>query len=247
MKKRFKNRHKNIRKKDYLLLIKKYDAELIRSERWVSDYETQSLSFEFSGEKEQNYYAFYLKHFEELLTTFNKNEDVGYGTSLKDVNKRKLNLYEGCIIYMYTAHWIFDHINNALKECSTNIFNNINEDVKLYRILLNKALKKMPSCNNKTVYRDISLSEEYIANKMNKYKIGQIVTFSEFLSTHQRDSPWGDKLVLKIKTKVRGSNGKSISGITLVKDENEVLFRSPTKFLVTDIDKNLCVVYLDEL
>jgi hypothetical protein len=106
----------------------------------------------------------------------------------------------------------------------------IRQRVAIQTALINSALDKMPNYEGK-VYR-VSALDPAIANS---YKVGQEITEKGFTSTGT-EKPIGINIKKgKIETifNIKSKTGKSISKFSDTPQEDEVLFKSGTKFKVT--------------
>ena len=101
---------------------------------------------------------------------------------------------------------------------------------------MNQALDKLP--NYKTdalLYRIEDFTDEQIKNY---YKIGEEITNKHFTSTCYDQFAIGEAMKKRPYTvliRIESKNGKMIELISILKEENEILFKSNTEFHVKNI------------
>ncbi len=160
----------------------------------------------------------------------------------KIVNESTLNKFEVLIISGYADH-IAKYLNNELRS-----HHNYRQDCfMLYEYLLNKALAKLKSVANSTVYVCYEANEDKENNiQWFVNRINETVQFPNFLSSSIKK--WRNcGLYLKIET-CEVSSGKYIAPLTgKERMEDEVLFMSNTVFKVTQVDIENNTISLTEL
>lgn len=126
----------------------------------------------------------------------------------------------------------FSHkINRALRSGDS-----LDDFFILYEYLLNKTLKELPKNWAGTVYRmdepgiDFSILKVWFQSR-----IGQVISFPNFLST-SKDRWKGRDIVFKITAKHDGG-GRDVTKFSNNKNENEVLFRSRSKFRIVSVNE----------
>jgi hypothetical protein len=137
---------------------------------------------------------------------------------------------EGAHIVAYTGSY-FRSVNRALRGKET-MTATLQEHVNQ----LNAALSKLPDYAG-TVYRKTDLD----ATASAKYQPGYVVEESAFTSSSRSQGVWGGSYYFEVKSET----GKSIRTFSQNPDENEVLFRSGTKFKVISREGNK--IRLEEL
>lgn len=186
---------------------------------------------------------------EQFLKKIEKHEfgkTTNTGENLDAVKKYDLTINEASTIYMYTHHQIYNDINYSLRNLDKQ-----DGDVSEYVNMLNDALDKLPSHNNEIVYRDIRNPEGGFEKCLNFYnlKIGEEITFKEFLSCHTDDVRISDKendFQFVIITKEK-SNAKDIQEITFINLEKEVLFKTQSTFIIEKVSREENRVYIREI
>lgn len=99
------------------------------------------------------------------------------------------------------------------------------QEVMTYKALLNSALSKLPAYKG-TVYRTTTLPPEVLT----EYKVGKTIIHKAFTSASTGFSSFGDYcFVMKSRT------GRAIRAFSQNPSEEEVLFRSGTKFKILKI------------
>lgn len=114
-----------------------------------------------------------------------------------------------------------------------------NKDIDKYIQTLNQALDKLPNYEG-IVIRGALLPEKIEA----QHTKGNIVTYEAFTSTSTGEALWGqDRFIIFSKT------GKPIMGLSSLADENEILFKSGTKFKILEVmqDKHRKVFIMKEV
>lgn len=218
-------RYQNVRLKDYHFLIKSFNkwAELQLEYREQAD---NPLELPDSYE---NHYAEYY----QTAKTYYLRPILA---KIREAKNRKLNIQEYALLYGYTAYYISSRVNSDLRNLKK--VKKYSYDVWLYNILLNKVLNKLPSYNDEVVYHAMQyLTENEIENLLEDYNrsIGNIITFSYFLSTHWENVRIADTLYLEIYTKKINSRAKKISRLSFVANEKEVLFKSGSRFKILQV------------
>jgi hypothetical protein len=109
------------------------------------------------------------------------------------------------------------------------------------RELLNIALTKLRTDYSGFVYRGIKGKYD-----LSKYIEGNIITEEQFISsTSNRNKSFVGQIMFTIKSK----SGKLINQFSWFQDENEVLFRAGTKYLVTKnvIENKIREIEIEEI
>ena len=101
--------------------------------------------------KSGNYYKARHEEFLKKLEKHKFGKTTKTGENLDAIKLYDLSNEEASIIYMYTHHSVYAKVNSQLR----NSFEYLEEDVREYSTLLDKALKKLPSFNDEEIYRDV--------------------------------------------------------------------------------------------
>ncbi|MFP5436446.1 MAG: ADP-ribosyltransferase [Bacteroidia bacterium] len=201
----------------------------------------------FPPERGINYYKFYHERFLQKVKNHNFGGTTETGENLDAIVENGLTHEEASIIYMYTHHHIYNNLNYLLRYHS----HRLDEDILLYKTLLNAALTKLNQVNNSIIYRDIRNPDNGVENCLEYYEmnIGNTITFNDFLSCHTdniRISDINTDYQFVIETS-ESSRCMEIQKITLVQNEKEVLFQSGTNFITTKVDKENNQVFMKEV
>lgn len=117
------------------------------------------------------------------------------------------------------------HLNETEKELVKNIDN---------------ALNKLPNYN-KTTYRQIGF--DFLGQKeydifINRHKVNQYINYNQYISSSKNYNDYEVIDKLKVEITIEGNTGKDLRGLVGIKEENEVLFKSDTRFKITNVQKN---------
>lgn len=144
-----------------------------------------------------------------------------------NAQKYDLTKVEALSINKYTRHSYME-INDALREGV------MTKELQSYAKILNSALDKMPKYEG-VVFRGSTLSKDYLNKYINALKNNETITEDTFLSTSMNVSTANEfgRCVFEIKSKT----GRDIREISAYGEkEDEVLFRSGTRFKVTSFE-----------
>ena len=182
-----------------------------------------------SGKIKQSDYDRIINGKSEISNLLANNPNCSLSSNFEDfllhfLSSRKcpaLTTFEGDFFtYQYTA-WGFLVINEALRKET-----DLSEEFKIFKKGLNKALNKLPNYTG-TVYRGISAFDE-----AEKLEVGDAYNPKEFLSTSKNM-----KFPNLYQFVIKAQNGKSISEIARYPSEEEVLFKSNSRFKILGIEK----------
>ncbi len=120
----------------------------------------------FNREMRKNIYSAGYEYFKAVEQEHRTGGKSPTGENIDAYRKGLINFNEAAVIYMYTAYSIYDEVNSEIRNNSESI----DKDVKYYCELLNQALRKMPSCDNAIVYRDISCAQGESLDILNEYQ-----------------------------------------------------------------------------
>ncbi|RLJ31964.1 NAD:arginine ADP-ribosyltransferase [Chryseobacterium sp. 7] len=141
-----------------------------------------------------------------------------------------LSLEEETAVRLYTSGY-YSGLNRALRGEIA-----ITEEYKVFKELLNNALKKLPKTSSSTFYRLEKMSPEMLSKE---YAIGKTIEKKGFTSSTYdymaAEEMMFDDSGLNVLIKITGKNGKNIEDASLLPAEREVLFRSNTKFEVESV------------
>lgn len=209
----------------------------------------ESLIGEYSFDtfKESNKYKIAYENFKSKLEEHEFGKTTSTGENLDAMKKHNISIEDASIIYMYTSHGIHSDINSTLRMHPSYL----DKDIEEYCRLLDEALSKMPSFNNKIVYRDIKFPNCSVSDIMEYYNsnVGKIFNENTFLSTHIRKGRWADDeygVQLTILTN-ENSNGKDLRELCFNDDEQEVLFKKNTLFKVENVNMESNCAQLTEI
>jgi len=200
----------------------------------------------FEPERSRNYYKFHHELFIKKLETFKFGETSKSGENLEAIQKYDLTNDDASAVYMYTHHHIYGNLNYNLRH-GAKLYP---DDLK-YIELINVAFDKIPPYNSKILYRDIRKPEDGFEKWLDYYasKVGEEIVFNDFLSFHTDDVRISDEeeeyqFVIQTST---NSNSRNIQELTFVNNENEVLFRNGTKFIIDKVVRDENRIYMTEL
>lgn len=176
------------------------------------------------------------KEFDSAVKLHKETGKTSFGTDLSGIEKYKLTEEEGKVIYTYTTN-AHDEINSQLYS------GNPSAPVKEFENLLNGILNKLPDYEGNVV-RNYTPKNMTTEEQLKQYSqnIGGVIDFDGFLSTSKDpDFNWN----LKIKYYIISKTGKLIENISAHSLEQEVLFKTKTKFIIINVEDNN--VYLEEV
>lgn len=131
-------------------------------------------------------------------------------------------------------------INNYLVGKDTNSLNGL---LDAYKTAVNGVLEKMPRYNGIT-YRGVSIasdSDKQIMSVLESFQKGEPLVYEPLISTttsiHTADSFAGSSYQNHIIFKIHGRAGVNVKPISYYSGENEVIFRSGSKFRILDVRK----------
>lgn len=117
----------------------------------------------------------------------------------------------------------------------------LSEYFGIYKNTLNTALDKMKSFSG-IVWRGTSLNNTQMAEIVNSFENNKPIIHNFFTSSsHVKGSEFGGNVMYKIKSKT----GKKIGKISEHLTENEVLFKTDTRFKITKVEKNGTDMYIE--
>lgn len=154
--------------------------------------------------------------------------------AMEFVKKYNLSTKEAVSIRDYTAH-SYAKINFQLREDKTT------PSILMMAKVINNALNKMPSYQGK-VWRDVDLPDSVLSS----YVVGSVVIEKGFSSS----SYSGERFKkLPHRLLIHSKSGKIIQSLSVLPNEDEVLFKSGTKFKVLKRTqtKSYLLVELQEL
>lgn len=159
------------------------------------------------------------------------------------IRENRLNAFEVLLISGY-ADFIGPRVNHQLRARSIKRDNAF----LLYEYLLNKGLDKVVSEDNSTVYVMFQSNGERDALlTWFENRVGESVQFPNFLSSSRDKWTSGYDMYLEIQTN-RSSSGKYIAPLTnKLEQEQEVLFKSNSKFSIESINIDTQTIHLIEL
>lgn len=141
-----------------------------------------------------------------------------------------LSLEEEAAVRLYTSGY-YSGLNRALRGEIA-----MTEEYKVYKELLNNALKKLPKTSSSTFYRLEKMSPEMLSKE---YAIGKTIEKKGFTSSTydymSAEEMMVDDVGFNVLIKITGKNGKNIEVTSKIPAEKEVLFKSNTKFMVEEI------------
>jgi len=137
-----------------------------------------------------------------------------------------LTRVEYYLIRKYTASF-YRQLNTELREKRAKLAN--------VEKVLNTALDKFLDVKS-AVIRGAELPQE----ELNQHQVGKIITYASFTSTSK-----GSGFISKTKFVIKSAHGKYIAPISFHGDEEEVLFKSKTKFKI--ISKNENEIVMEEV
>ncbi len=119
-----------------------------------------------------------------------------------------------------------------------------------FKELLNEALDQMGHMNDTTVCRNERHVEKDETHQWFKDHIGCSITYPAFTSTSQKWQPVEYRNMFRIRTKEINSNARNIIPVMEIfqaeraKNENEILFKSPTTFSIDTVTQE--AIHLSE-
>ncbi|KFF09431.1 hypothetical protein IX38_02765 [Chryseobacterium luteum] len=137
---------------------------------------------------------------------------------------------EEAAVRLYTSGY-YSGLNRAIRGEIT-----MTEEYKVYKELLNNALKKLPKTSSSTFYRLEKMSPEMVSKE---YAIGKTIEKKGFTSSTydymSAEEMMFDDAGFNILIKITGKNGKNIEATSKIPAEKEILFKSNTKFIVEEM------------
>ena len=140
----------------------------------------------------------------------------------------ELSIEEEAIIKFYTTNIGYKKLNQALRA------QNLNNFQKAVTKYLNEALDKLPRYSSKDdewFYRIVNYTDDI----RKKYKMGEEIIEKHFFGVHKTLGALEESSLRRNHNtviKVQGKNGRLIEDLSKLKTEQEVLFKSGTKFKV---------------
>ena len=138
---------------------------------------------------------------------------------------------EEAILRFYTTESGYKNLNIALNGNAR-----VTEDIIAQKSLMNQALSKLPNYkSDDLLYRIEDLSDKEISKI---YKEGQDVVKQVFTSSTYSFKALRDAVLVRryrVIIRIDGKNGKLIEGLSTLKPEKEVLFKSGTVFTVKKV------------
>ena len=175
-------------------------------------------------------------HYEEMQRLIELHYESRKYISLSKKNENHSNVsdFASSLLTNYTG---LTYINTYLRKSKSTRKSEYNDGKELLEYLLNKALDELNGHNNQIVYRMDSPNISFDILKLwYKKRIGEVICFPNFLSTSKKRWVERDK-VFKIRTN-NSSSGRDLIAVVaegLAEYENEVLFKSRTKFKIIDV------------
>ena len=179
-------------------------------------------------------------HYEEMQRLIELHYESRKYISLSKKNENHSNVsdFASSLLTNYTG---LTYINTYLRKSKSTRKSEYNDGKELLEYLLNKALDELNGHNNQIVYRMDSPNISFDILKLwYKKRIGEVICFPNFLSTSKKRWVERDK-VFKIRTN-NSSSGRDLIAVVaegLAEYENEVLFKSRTKFKIIDVKTDL--------
>lgn len=142
-----------------------------------------------------------------------------------------ISLEEEAILRFYTTNNGYRNFNQALRGEIA-----LTEEFKIQKELMNKALNKLPKYKAEDfLYRIENLTPNQIDEY---YKVGKTIENKHFTS-----SSYSEEAIIEamrnreytVLIKIKGKNGRLIEELSTLKKEQEVLFKSNTKFKVKEV------------
>lgn len=131
-------------------------------------------------------------------------------------------------------------INNYLVGKDTNSLNGL---LDTYKTAVNGVIEKMPRYNGIT-YRGVSIAsdgDKQITSILEAFQKGEPLVYEPLISTttsiHTADSFAGSTYNNHIIFKIHGRSGVNVKPISYYSSEDEVIFRSGSKFRILDVHK----------
>ncbi len=157
-------------------------------------------------------------------------DDLKYAR-VSRVFSKLLTIEEEAVLRFYTTNAGYKNFNKALRGEIK-----MTDEFLAQESLMNKALDKLPNYNSSSLlYRIEYLTPMQIENL---YKKGNIITNKHFTSSSYSANAIGkamEKRAYTVLIRIESNSGKLLEDISTFKIENEVLFKSNTKFFVEDI------------
>lgn len=193
------------------------------------------------GIKFNKYCKTFLKLYREDRKLFYKENPK---VNLDGIDMHNLIDEQSFCIYSYTSscsNWINGDIRNKKK---------LSICKELYAQYLDKSLDKIPSHNERHIFR-MDTPDEYQIQKWKKTKVGEIIHIPYFLSSSKEnwdvestDRSW---IVWKIKILASNSKARDISNLTNLDEEQEILFKRNSYFKVETVNIGQKVIELIEV
>lgn len=144
---------------------------------------------------------------------------------VKKIAQYELTEYESVALRYYTDFG-YEQLNQVLR--NPRAYSDVKyaylQDVKT---ILNQALQKLS-------YFEGYISRYVTLPDIEKYEAGEIITYSEFISTTKSDKILPVAQFAEHKLVMKSCSGREIAWISEQPDEQEVLFMTDSSFLVID-------------
>lgn len=134
------------------------------------------------------------------------------------IEKYRLSMPEAVSVREYTANG-YAKLNTELRANKASL------KTRKFEALLNRALDKLPNYEGK-VWRDVDFPSDILVN----YVVGNTITEKAFISSSYDENERFEKRPHRLL--IHSKKGKKIENISAIVSENEVLFKSNSKFKV---------------
>ena len=128
---------------------------------------------------------------------------------------------------------VYDYTEDAYHEINKYLRGDLEEVPEYFKVTIDKldsALNKIENYEGE-VHRTLRLLPDSVQQYVNQFEVGEIKMFKEFLSTSYGDYYMNGNVVFEIKSKT----GKKVEQYAWNKNEQEVLFRRNSTFLIKNI------------
>jgi len=138
------------------------------------------------------------------------------------------------MVRQYTED-VFHHLNKALMKAEGGKPVKWADDVKS---VLSNALMKGPKYeSDKHLHRGIRVAPDEFDSFIDKFKVGSEQTFHAFTSTSVSEKVASEFGNVRLRIAKHSGKGVDISGVSMIKEEEEVLLAAGTKYRVTNVTR----------
>ena len=164
--------------------------------------------------------------FEDALNTARNALERGVNLhGMSDAELVRLHLYT--LRKGVPDQWTYEKLNEKLRSSDPATRARVN----VSRVVLNNALAKLPD-HQGTVYRGLSFTvQQHLEDFLARHKVGEVVSYSAFTSADIAEAYAG-----QVIERIQSRRGKRIADYSGTPGDDEVLFRTDSRFRVLDLE-----------